>query len=46
MSYDHLRKAVQDAWNAIPVEELQGLVATMHTRCEAVIAANGMHLHY
>jgi transposase len=46
MSYDRLRKAVQDAWNAISSEELQNLVATMHARMEAVIAANGMHIPY
>jgi transposase len=44
MSYDQLRKAVQDACNAISPEELQSLVATMHARMEAVILANRMHI--
>jgi hypothetical protein len=44
MSYDQLRKAVQDAWDVISSEELQSLVATMHARMKAVILANGMHI--
>jgi hypothetical protein len=46
MSYDQLRKAVQDAWNAISSEELQNLVAIMHARIKAVIAVNGMYIPY
>ena len=46
MSYDQLRKAVKDAWDAITPKQLQALVATMHARMEAVILANGMHIPY
>lgn len=46
MSYDHLRKAVRDAWDAIPPEALKNLLSKMWERCEALILANGMHIPY
>ncbi|EHK19109.1 uncharacterized protein TRIVIDRAFT_193599 [Trichoderma virens Gv29-8] len=46
MGYDRLRVAVQEAWNAVPVEFLYNLLAIMPARCEAVIAANGLHTKY
>ena len=44
MSYDQLRKAVQDAWDIISSEQLQSLVGTIPARMGAVIVANGMHI--
>lgn len=32
--------AIKDAWEAIPVEELEELVASMKHRCQAVIDAD------
>jgi hypothetical protein len=46
LSYDQLREAVKAAWEAIPIEELEELVETMHDRCEAVIKAEGRHTPY
>jgi hypothetical protein len=46
MSYDKLRKAVKEAWEAVPEDYLIGLLRSMKARCEAVIAANGMHTKY
>jgi hypothetical protein len=43
MSYDELRKVVQEAWDAIPEEWLIFQVRTMHERCEDIIKVNGMH---
>jgi hypothetical protein len=36
MSYDKLRGAVMEAWEAVPEEYLQNLVKSMKERCEAV----------
>jgi DDE superfamily endonuclease/Helix-turn-helix domain len=46
MSYDQLRAAVKEAWEAIPEDFLRDLVYSMHDRCLAVIDANGMHTKY
>jgi hypothetical protein len=46
MRYDELRKAVKEAWNAVPEEWLIELVRGMKQRCEAVIKANGMYTKY
>lgn len=44
MSYDRLRAAVQEAWDkAVDGFDLYELVITMRARCQAVIAADGMH---
>jgi transposase len=43
-TYDQLRLQVTEAWNAIGEDLLAGLVASMPTRCKAVIDANGMHI--
>jgi hypothetical protein len=44
MTYDQLRKAVQEAWDSITVEQLKDLIESMHDRCQAVIDADGMHI--
>jgi hypothetical protein len=44
LSYDVLRRAVREAWDAIPPEELEALVDSMTARCQAVIDANGLHI--
>ncbi len=46
MSYDRLREAVKEAWEAIKSDVFFDLLATMHDRCQAVIDANGMHTKY
>jgi hypothetical protein len=45
-SYDRLRIAVKEAWDAIGELELLALVREMPARCQAVIDANGMHTKY
>jgi hypothetical protein len=42
-SYNQLRIAVKEAWDAIGELELLALVREMPARCQAVIDANGMH---
>jgi hypothetical protein len=46
MSYDELRKAVKDAWEAVSEDFLMSLLRSMRERCAAVIAVNGMHTKY
>ena len=46
MSYDQLREAVLEAWEAVPEDWLIQLVREMRERCQAVIDANGMHTKY
>ena len=43
LSYNQLRQAVIEAWNAIPNDFLDEQIRLMPERCEAVIRANGMH---
>lgn len=45
-SYDQLRKWVWEAWYAVPEDWLKELLASMSSRCQAVIEANGMHTKY
>lgn len=45
LSYDQLRSAVYAAWQQIPARFLSDQLDTMQARCEAVIRANGMHIH-
>lgn len=40
-TYDQLRIAVKEAWDAITSEQLNELIDSMKARCEAVIAAQG-----
>jgi hypothetical protein len=44
--YDNLRVYVNEAWEALPNDFLQELLASMPARCQAVIDANGMHTKY
>jgi len=46
LSYKMLRQAVQDAWDAVGWQTLEGLLCSMPRRCEAVIAANGMYTKF
>jgi transposase len=46
LSYDALRAAVKEAWEAIGQDTLRELVASMPERCQAVIDANGMYTPY
>jgi transposase len=46
MSYDMLRRIVKEAWEAVPDLYLRELIISMPERCQAVIAANGMHTKY
>lgn len=46
MTYDELRKAVTEAWEAVPEDWLIELVRGMKERCQAVIDANGMYTKY
>lgn len=46
LSYDTLRKAVKEAWEAVEDDKLMDLLSSMHERCIAVIAANGMHTKF
>ena len=43
LSYDKLRVAVKEAWEAVEEDKLAELLSSMHLRCEAVIAAHGMY---
>lgn len=46
MTYDCLRVIVKEAWEAVLIEFLYERLETMHDLCEAVIAANGLHIKY
>jgi hypothetical protein len=39
MSYDVLRRAVREAWDAIPPEEFGSLIDSMPVRCQTMIDA-------
>jgi transposase len=45
-SYNQLRDAVHEAWNAITTKQLNELIDSMRERCQAVIDANGMHTKF
>jgi hypothetical protein len=42
LSYDQLRQAVYEAWQAVGQDYLQEMLLTMPLRCQAVIDANGL----
>jgi hypothetical protein len=44
--YDQLREAFQEAWDTITSDELEDLITSMRTRCEAVIAAEGSYIRF
>lgn len=46
MTYDQLRTAVKEIWDAIPDDRVRELIRTMRQRCEAVIEANGLYTKY
>jgi transposase len=43
---DKLKIAVSEAWDEIPLEEVDKHIATMNKRVQAVMAANGGHTKY
>ncbi len=46
LSYDSLRQAVREAWNAVTPNQLDELINSMHDRCQAVMDAQGGHTKY
>lgn len=46
MTYSQLRQAVEEAWTAVGMEQLDALIDSMHDRCDAVILAEGRHTRY
>ena len=46
ITYSQLRKAVQEAWDSITIDQLNELIDSMHDRCQVIIDANGMHIPY
>lgn len=46
MKYDELRKALKEAWDAVPEDWLIELIRGMKERCQAVIDANRMYTKY
>lgn len=43
VSYDELRRQVNEAWEKLPIDFLQELLASMPKRCQDVIDAEGRH---
>jgi len=46
LSYDNLRAAVKEGWEAITIEQLNSLIDSMRERCEAVIDAQGGYIKF
>ena len=46
LSYDALRTAVREAWNAVSADFFKELLASMQVRLDALIKANGMHIPF
>ena len=46
MSYDRLRGAVREAWDAITPQELDDLVDGMRELCQAVIDTEGKYTRF
>ena len=46
LSYNTLRKAVREAWDAVTSEQLDALINEMKDRCQAIIDADGKHIPY
>lgn len=46
LSYDTLRQAVREAWDAVTPRQLNQLIDSMKARCQAVITANGGQTKY
>jgi hypothetical protein len=45
-SYDGLRKAIEEAWEAVPAEYFMELLKKMREHCQAVINAKGEHTRF
>ena len=41
-----LRNALQQEWNALPIQYIRRLIGSMRRRCTAVLRANGGHTRY
>ena len=41
-----LKRAVQEAWDAVTPDILEEIMATMHDRCKAVIEAEGRYTEW
>jgi transposase len=46
ISNDAIRRAILEAWDAVPEQVLKDLIKEMPARCQAVIDADGMHTRY
>ena len=46
LSYNNLRAAVKEEWEAITIEQLNSLIDSMRERCEAVIDAQGGYIKF
>lgn len=46
LSYDSLRKAVREVWDAVTPQQLDGLIDSMKERCQAVIDAEGRYTRF
>ncbi len=46
LSYDRLREACKEAWEAIGIETLRDQIASMPARCQACIDVNGLHTKF
>jgi len=46
LSYNTLRNAVREAWDAVTPEQLDELIGSMPARCQAVIDADGKQTGY
>lgn len=45
-STEELKRAVQEAWDSVTIDEINGLVHSMPNRVEAVLSAKGGHTSY
>lgn len=43
LSYERLRQAVQEAWEAVGADYLEEMILTMPERCKAVVLADGRY---
>lgn len=46
LSYNILRKAVGEAWDAVTSDQLDELIDKMPDRCQAVIDSDGKHTRF
>ena len=46
LSYNQLRQAVIEAWEAVGLDQLEKFIDSMHDRYQAVIDTKAMHTKY